>query len=181
MISFIQSYWFLFWFSTVVFLAYFDFELPLWHGSKESACQCRIPRFNPWVGKNPWRRKWQPIPVFVAEILYPMDREAHVPQSMELERVGHYWATKQQNNSDLHNPYRMKMLLKTISFTFKSKPQVTHGNMHLRELFYSHSLCLSPCIWGPCDILVFFFFPPLPAICAKEGKFGTGLPSYVFY
>ena len=21
--------------------------------------------FNPWVGKNPWRRKWQPIPVFL--------------------------------------------------------------------------------------------------------------------
>ena len=25
---------------------------------KESACQCRGPRFNPWVGKIPWRRKW---------------------------------------------------------------------------------------------------------------------------
>ena len=23
------------------------------------------PRFNPWVGKIPWRRKWQPIPVFL--------------------------------------------------------------------------------------------------------------------
>ena len=22
------------------------------------------PRFNPWVGKSPWRRKWQPTPVF---------------------------------------------------------------------------------------------------------------------
>ena len=21
-------------------------------------------RFNPWVGKIPWRRKWQPTPVF---------------------------------------------------------------------------------------------------------------------
>ena len=26
---------------------------------KESACQCRRRRFNPWVGKIPWRRKWQ--------------------------------------------------------------------------------------------------------------------------
>ena len=32
---------------------------------KESACQCRRPRFNPWVGKIPWRRKWQPTPVFL--------------------------------------------------------------------------------------------------------------------
>ena len=22
-------------------------------------------RFNPWVGKIPWRRKWQPAPVFL--------------------------------------------------------------------------------------------------------------------
>ena len=27
--------------------------------------QCRRPRFDPWVGKMPWRRKWQPIPVFL--------------------------------------------------------------------------------------------------------------------
>ena len=37
---------------------------------KESACQCRRFRrcgFNPWVGKIPWRRKWQPTPVFLPE------------------------------------------------------------------------------------------------------------------
>ena len=27
-------------------------------------CQCRRPRFHPWVGKIPWRRPWQPTPVF---------------------------------------------------------------------------------------------------------------------
>ena len=27
--------------------------------------QCRRPRCNPWVGKIPWRRKWQPTPVFL--------------------------------------------------------------------------------------------------------------------
>ena len=26
--------------------------------------QCRRPGFNPWVGKIPWSRKWQPTPVF---------------------------------------------------------------------------------------------------------------------
>ena len=25
----------------------------------------RRPRFDPWVGKMPWRRKWKPIPVFL--------------------------------------------------------------------------------------------------------------------
>ena len=27
---------------------------------KESACQCRRGGFHPWIGKIPWRKKWQP-------------------------------------------------------------------------------------------------------------------------
>ena len=33
---------------------------------KESTYQCRRHKrrgFNPWVGKIPWNRKWQPIPI----------------------------------------------------------------------------------------------------------------------
>ena len=35
---------------------------------KEWACQCRRLKrcgFDPWVKKIPWRRKWQPTPVFL--------------------------------------------------------------------------------------------------------------------
>jgi len=32
---------------------------------KESACQCRRPRFNPWVTKIPWRREWLPTSIFL--------------------------------------------------------------------------------------------------------------------
>ena len=32
---------------------------------KESACQCRRHWFDPWVGKIPLGRKWQPIPVLL--------------------------------------------------------------------------------------------------------------------
>ena len=35
---------------------------------KESACprrRCETCRFDPWVGKIPWRRKWQTTPVFL--------------------------------------------------------------------------------------------------------------------
>ena len=32
---------------------------------KESACNAGGPGFNPWVGKIPWKRKWQPTPVFL--------------------------------------------------------------------------------------------------------------------
>ena len=39
-----------------------------WYSSKESSCQCRKHKrhgFDPWVGKSPWRRKWQSTPVFL--------------------------------------------------------------------------------------------------------------------
>ena len=42
--------------------------LSRWLSSKESACQCRRCRragFDPWIGKIPWSRKWQPTPVFL--------------------------------------------------------------------------------------------------------------------
>ena len=35
---------------------------------KELTCQCRRQKrrgFNPWVRKIPWRRKWQPTPIFL--------------------------------------------------------------------------------------------------------------------
>ena len=33
--------------------------------SRESACKCRRCGFDPWIGKIPWNRKWQPTPVFL--------------------------------------------------------------------------------------------------------------------
>ena len=51
--------------------------LPRWCSGRESACQCRRWKrcgFDPRVGKIPWRRKWQPTPVFLPE--NPMDRGA---------------------------------------------------------------------------------------------------------
>ena len=33
--------------------------------SSDPCLQCRRPRFGPWVGKIPWRREWQPTPVFL--------------------------------------------------------------------------------------------------------------------
>ena len=32
---------------------------------KASACNVGRPGFDPWVGKIPWRRKWQPTPVLL--------------------------------------------------------------------------------------------------------------------
>ena len=40
--------------------------LPWRPSGKESACQCRRHRFDPWVGKIPWRRKRQPTSVYLS-------------------------------------------------------------------------------------------------------------------
>ena len=39
--------------------------LPRWRSGKETVFQSRRCRFHPQVGKIPWRRKWQPTPVFL--------------------------------------------------------------------------------------------------------------------
>ena len=55
--------------------------LPWWLNGKESTCQYRRHRFDPWSGKIPWRRKWQPTPAFLQG--NPMDRGAwQTTQSM---------------------------------------------------------------------------------------------------
>ena len=51
--------------------------LPWWLSGKKSTCQCRRREFDPWVGKIPWRRKWQPTPVSC--LGNPMDRGAWQP------------------------------------------------------------------------------------------------------
>ena len=41
------------------------FGLPWWLSGKESACRCRRCRFEPWIWKSPWKKKWQPTLVFL--------------------------------------------------------------------------------------------------------------------
>ena len=66
--------------------------LPWWLSGKESACQCGKCRFDPWVLKIPWRRKWQPTPVFLPGIFH--GQRNYGLQSMGLQRGWHDWVTK---------------------------------------------------------------------------------------
>ena len=66
---------------------YQEIGLPRWLSGKESACQCRRCRFAPWVEKIPWKRKWQPIPVF-------LPGKSHRLQSIGSQTVRHNWATE---------------------------------------------------------------------------------------
>ena len=52
-----------------------------WLSCKESTFQCGRHRFDPWVGKMPWRREWQPTPVFLPR-KFREQRSLAGPQSM---------------------------------------------------------------------------------------------------
>ena len=55
-------------------------------------------RFDPGVRKIPWRRAWQPTPVFLPRES-PWTEEPGGLQSVGLQRVGHDWATKHNNTT----------------------------------------------------------------------------------
>ena len=44
---------------------YFNIQVSSWLSGKEFSCKCRRHGFDSWVGKIPWRRKWEPTPVLV--------------------------------------------------------------------------------------------------------------------
>ena len=61
---------------------------------KEPACQRRKHKrcgFNPWIGKIPRRRAWQPTPVF-SPGESPWTEEPGGLQSIVLQKVGHDWS-----------------------------------------------------------------------------------------
>ena len=58
-------------------------SLPGGASGNEPACQCRNVKrrgFNPWVRKIPWRRNWQPTPVF-------LPGKSHGQRSLGLKRI----------------------------------------------------------------------------------------------
>ena len=72
-----------------------ELGLPRWHSDKASTREsrrCKNHRFDPWVGKIPWRRAWQPTPVFLLE--NPMTVEPCGPQSVGLQEIEHHGATR---------------------------------------------------------------------------------------
>ena len=68
-----------------VFTSIIHPHYPRWLSGKESAGQRRRLGFSPRVRRIPWRRKWQPAPVFLPE--NPMDR-------------GAWWATVHQQTAE---------------------------------------------------------------------------------
>ena len=62
--------------SSFIWFIVFFAVLPWWLRWQSVWLQCRRPGFNPWVGKIPWRRKWQSTPVL-------LPRKSHGWRSLE--------------------------------------------------------------------------------------------------
>ena len=61
-----------------------------WLKQERIRLQCGRPEFDPQFGKTPWRREWQPTPVFLPG-KSPRTEEPGGLQSMGLQKLGHEW------------------------------------------------------------------------------------------
>ena len=134
--------------------------LPKRHNGKESACQnrrCWILQFNPWVGKVPRSRKWQPTPVFLSG-------KSHVQRSLpgyspwghkELDMTVHTYAHPPNPDSETQSPFCLLLTLLTLSAA--------------STLYHSPSPPEVLCI--PCSVVwntIFFFLSPHLPLASRE-------------
>ena len=122
--------------------------LPTWLVSKESACQCRKHRFNSWARKLPWKRKWQPTPVFLSG-------KSHGQRSLTGYNHGYTKMldmTQQLNNSNITLPAieygsSTNTPLKNIKrYFFKVKKRYPSSKISKRHvLFHIYSSIIHSC------------------------------------
>ena len=73
---------------------------------KKICLQCRRHRFNPGVKKIPWRRKWQPTPMFLLGKSHGQRSQVgYSPWGHK--SVGHNWATEHAHTGTMSKGRRM--------------------------------------------------------------------------
>ena len=95
-------------------------QLLRWCSGKEYTCKCRRCKrwgFNPWVGKIPWRRKWQPTPVFWPGE-FQGQRNLGVHGSMGSLESQSPLSHKESDATEWLNKEQCKLGKGSVSFTF---------------------------------------------------------------
>ena len=136
-------------------------DFPGGSSGKDPTCQCRRHkrcRFDPQVGKIPWRREWQPTPVFLPGESHGQEEPGRL-QSMGLQRVRHSWVTKHTDTCPL--PPKRLMLLnenekhrhmaivskgRTLSLWPKIKFKVGNGNANYLFIKQMQFLAWQKCL-----------------------------------
>ena len=90
---------------------------------KDPTCQCRRCwcGFNPWVGKIPWRRIWQPISWKI-----PRTEDPGGLESTASQKAGHLWETE---HAHMHWYHDLSFIIPK-SFAFNS---LIFGNFNCRK------------------------------------------------
>ena len=108
----------------------------------EPNCQCRRHRFDPWIGKIPWRRKWQPTPVFFLE--NSLDRGAWRATIRGITREGHNSVTEQQQ---IFNEFPIRISIIMCQYLLCTlQLEMSPKNPTLKEWMKS-SICRVLCIY----------------------------------
>ena len=123
-------------------------ELPRWLSGKESTCQYRRHkkhRFDPCVGKIPWKRKWQPTPVFLSG-------ESHGQRRLA---VNSPWGCKKSDTTERLSTYTLpstchkisppKVVIMIVISLFQFSSSIVTMNYLLLLLLGFLELWLWPC------------------------------------
>ena len=105
--------------------------LPWWLSGKEPACQCRICGSHPWVGEISWRRKWQPIPIF-------LPGKSHGQRSLAGYTV-HAITAQWLNNSNWSDESSVSLPFPKTMLTVSQQGQVTQRPI---DCVVSHTVSL---------------------------------------
>ena len=81
---------------------------------------CRKCSLDPWVGKIPWRREWQPIQV----LLLPWTEEPGWLQPTGSQRVGYDWSDLTCTHTHTHTHTQVKRPLNIIGIVNKEQALV---------------------------------------------------------
>ena len=119
---------FLFYLPNVLYTSKHSTRFPWQLRGKESSCQFRRCGLDPWIGKIPWKRKWQTIPLFLPGKFHGQ-RSLVGYNSWGRKRVRHNLATKQQQHSvNIVGPFRPILQLAS--------------NHHHQHLLYTCYMCV---------------------------------------
>ena len=133
---------------------------------KEPACQRRRPkrhRFDPWIGKIPWRRPWQPTPVFSSG-------ESHGQRSLAGHRVTKSWIRLKRLSTQDTPSRRWGSLLPLLQLAGRIPPSAAPIPSFLFSGFDSRSSSAPRAMGDPHCTSRAGFHPARPQASAPSGR-----------
>ena len=80
--------------------------------------QCKRLGFNPWMGKIPWRRAWQPTPAFLPGKIPETEEPGELKESDMTERLSH---THTHTHTHKADDGKLSCKISPQSFKFNSQ------------------------------------------------------------